>query len=502
MERFRPARHGTVPARRIRLREKFGNNWKRLMSEIELTRKHSGALSDHRITCGAAPHSNRRPAPRGRRPHAGLAGRHRCGRVPINRAVGTCWSRPLRICRRAVRLTTKVRSCTPSPRDSRRPRGPTPYTLHAHHRRAFAGPNSWPRHHSSFPDSAHLPGTANAAPRLSRPPSHTFLAIVLALAPLLQTSEMHHDDREMSALGPGTDQLVTIPIPLRQRRSVGCFTYPPMWTRPADRAPSCGPCGQAMEKLTLPHRLPTLGALAPTSSPLLQQRFMEKATAPAPAGSRITPSSQEIRLRNTPTNSRGDPTRECEKQQHVAGTDRLRYFTARVSGKLDPGAPGPATRSISRRSPPFLKSKSTTGVSSQRRRGGRSPTFRSPVGGSTRRVRSRCPRATTGWSAYAPRRCRSATIRTGGGTRTPVPRAQDAAPRCRGRRVPYHGRERIGREPRGHLLNDAWKELLDAAVVISNDTDQVVPVRMVTQERKRPVFVVCPGRWQIAPQSG
>ena len=41
---------------------------------------------------------------------------------------------------------------------------------------------------------------------------------------------------------------------------------------------------------------------------------MEKATAPAPAGSRITPSSQEIRLRNTPTNSRGDPTRECEKQ--------------------------------------------------------------------------------------------------------------------------------------------------------------------------------------------
>ena len=197
------------------------------------------------------------------------------------------------------------------------PARPTPYTLHAHHRRALPGPNSWPRHHSSFPDSAHLPGTANAAPRLSRPPSHTFLAIVLALVPLLQTSKMHHDDREMSALGPGTNQLVTIPIPLRQRRSVGCFTYPPMWTRPADRAPSCGPCGQAMEKLTLPYRLPTLGALAPTPSPLLQQRFMEKVTAPAPAGSRITPSSQEIRLRNTPTNSRGDPTRECEKQQAV-----------------------------------------------------------------------------------------------------------------------------------------------------------------------------------------
>ena len=67
----------------------------------------------------------------------------------------------------------------------------------------------------------------------------------------------------------------------------------------------------------LAHPLPTLGALAPTSPPLLQQRFMEKATSPAPAGSRVTPSSQEIRLRNTPTNSRGDPTRECEKQQPV-----------------------------------------------------------------------------------------------------------------------------------------------------------------------------------------
>ena len=87
-----------------------------------------------------------------------------------------------------------------------------------------------------------------------------------------------------------------------------------MWTRPADRAPSYGACGQALEKLTLPHRLPTLGALAPTSSPLLQQRFMRTATAPAPTASRITPSSQAIRLRNKPANSPGDSTRESEKQ--------------------------------------------------------------------------------------------------------------------------------------------------------------------------------------------
>ena len=71
----------------------------------------------------------------------------------------------------------------------------TAYTVHAPHqassrsernRRALPGPNSRPRHHSSLPDSAHLLGTANAAPRLSRPPAHPFLAIVLALVPPLQ----------------------------------------------------------------------------------------------------------------------------------------------------------------------------------------------------------------------------------------------------------------------------------------------------------------------------
>ena len=49
-----------------------------------------------------------------------------------------------------------------------------------------------------------------------------------------------------------------------------------------------------------------------------------------------------------------------------------------------------------------------------------------------------------------------------------------------------------------HLLNDAWKGLFDVVVVISNDTDLATPVRMVSVERKKPVFAVCPGRWPIA----
>jgi len=51
-----------------------------------------------------------------------------------------------------------------------------------------------------------------------------------------------------------------------------------------------------------------------------------------------------------------------------------------------------------------------------------------------------------------------------------------------------------------HLLNDAWKNNFDQAVVISNDTDLVEPIRMVMVERSKPVVVVCPGKWQMAPQ--
>lgn len=50
------------------------------------------------------------------------------------------------------------------------------------------------------------------------------------------------------------------------------------------------------------------------------------------------------------------------------------------------------------------------------------------------------------------------------------------------------------------LLDDAWQELFDAALVISNDTDLVTPIRMVTTERNKTVIVACPGRWHVAPK--
>lgn len=65
----------------------------------------------------------------------------------------------------------------------------------------------------------------------------------------------------------------------------------------------------------------------------------------------------------------------------------------------------------------------------------------------------------------------------------------------------FHAMEEKGSDVNlaAHLLNDAWKGLFDAAAVISNDTDLVTPIRIVTAERGKPVFIVCPGRWQVAP---
>ena len=98
-----------------------------------------------------------------------------------------------------------------------------------------------------------------------------------------------------------------------------------MWTRPSDRAPSYGPYGQGVDKYkALAHPLPTLAALAPTSSPLQQQRFIAKATSPAPEPSRSVPSSQAIRRRNSPVKYRGVPTGQSDKQQPASRRDARR----------------------------------------------------------------------------------------------------------------------------------------------------------------------------------
>ena len=180
--------------------------------------------------------------------------------------------------------------------------------------------------------------------------------------------------------------------------------------------------------------------------------------------------------------------------------ERLRYFTARVSGKLDPRAPA--------RQRVYLKALAT--LPEVEIHYGRflaktawRPLANLPVAG--RRIETPGP-VTLPRGDHRVLGGRPQTLpvgvypnRGGGG---------GAAPRGPGRPIPdaviaeFHTMEEKGSDVNlaTHLLNDAWNDLFEAAAVISNDTDLVVPIRMVTEERKRPVFVVCPGRWQVAPQ--
>ena len=180
--------------------------------------------------------------------------------------------------------------------------------------------------------------------------------------------------------------------------------------------------------------------------------------------------------------------------------DRLRYFTARVSGKVDPRAP--ARQRI------YLNALAT--LPEVEIHYGRflaktawRPLANLPVAGrrietpgpvtlpeANHRVLGGCPR-TLPVGTYPERRGRGEGARRAAAI--PIPDAVIAE---------FHTMEEKGSDVNlaAHLLNDAWNDRFEAAVVISNDTDLVVPIRMVTAERKRPVFVVCPGRWQMAPQ--
>lgn len=49
-----------------------------------------------------------------------------------------------------------------------------------------------------------------------------------------------------------------------------------------------------------------------------------------------------------------------------------------------------------------------------------------------------------------------------------------------------------------HLIHDGWGGRYEAAVVISNDTDLVEPIRIVAEELKKPVTILCRSRFGAA----
>ena len=177
--------------------------------------------------------------------------------------------------------------------------------------------------------------------------------------------------------------------------------------------------------------------------------------------------------------------------------DKLRYFTAPVSGVSNPGAPA--------RQHAYLRALGTLPDVHIHR--GRflsktiwRPLINLPVAG--RRIDAPEP-TTLPEGNYPVEGSQTLPVgRYGTGNSTRKKRRKSRSPVPGAVVAEVHTIEEKGSDVNlaAHLLNDSWKDLFDAAAVISNDTDLVTPIRMVAVDQQKPVFVVCPGRWQMAPQ--
>ncbi|MDE2851368.1 MAG: NYN domain-containing protein [Acidobacteriota bacterium] len=179
--------------------------------------------------------------------------------------------------------------------------------------------------------------------------------------------------------------------------------------------------------------------------------------------------------------------------------DRVLYFTAHVSGVVDPGAPARQQVYLNAlRTLPQVEVHFGSFLTKTLWR----PLANLPVAG--RRIAT--PKSVTlpagdhAVSGASPQTLRVGRYPTRQSGKNKRPKA--SAPLPDALVAEFHSAEEKGSDVNlaSHLLNDAWKGLFDAAAVISNDTDLVTPIRIVTAERGKPVFIVCPGRWHAAPK--
>lgn len=185
---------------------------------------------------------------------------------------------------------------------------------------------------------------------------------------------------------------------------------------------------------------------------------------------------------------------------HVIG--RVKYFTARVSGASDPDAP--------KRQQAFLSALAS--LAQVEIHYGRflsktiwRPVMNLPVAGATIHSPTAASlppgdHAVDGGTLTAPSRVTVGVYPTKGLAR-PRKKGPARMPLANALIAEVHTMEEKGSDVNlaSHLLNDAWKGSFDAAAVLSNDTDLITPIQMVSVQLGKPVFVVCPGRWQMAP---
>ena len=173
--------------------------------------------------------------------------------------------------------------------------------------------------------------------------------------------------------------------------------------------------------------------------------------------------------------------------------DKVRYFTARVSGVVDPGAPARQQIYLSAlQTLPEIELHFGRFLTKTLWR----PLVNLPVAGESIATPASVV-LPAGDHPVSGSSARTLPVRAFGvppGTSPRVPNAVIAE---------FHTVEEKGSDVNlaSHLLNDAWKGRFDAAAVISNDTDLVTPVQIVAAEQGKTVFMVSP-RGQVAYQRG
>ena len=179
--------------------------------------------------------------------------------------------------------------------------------------------------------------------------------------------------------------------------------------------------------------------------------------------------------------------------------DKVLYFTAHVSGVLDPGAPARQQTYLSALSTlPEVKVHFGSFLAKAVWR----PLINLPVADRPINVPHPVSLPSGNHTVSGPHR---QTLPVGGypkrGPRRKKQRKK-SAPLRDAVVAEFHTMEEKGSDVNlaACLLNDAWKGSFDVAAVISNDTDLVTPIRMVTGEQDKPIYIVSPGPWQAAPK--
>lgn len=175
--------------------------------------------------------------------------------------------------------------------------------------------------------------------------------------------------------------------------------------------------------------------------------------------------------------------------------EKLKYFTARVSGAEDPDAP--------RRQQAYLSALHTLPevqviYGSFLAKTIWRPVVNLPVAGATiSPITQSIPAASytvSGGTLKAPAQLNVGVYPVRGSRRRR--RRGPLGPPTNALIAEVHAMEEKGSDVNlaSHLLNDAWKGLFDAAIVFSNDSDLVEPIRMVSVERKKPITLACAAR--------